>query len=254
MAIDEVRFGNGHLHGASRQCFGLQGTFGDFPNMMSSALPNSLCPRWYPARARIKCQGDPVHAVALSGRRRTVRKHVAQVSAAPRAMDFGPGHAEAVIDRRPDRIARRAPRSWAIRCRSRTWCPTRTIPDRSRRSGTSRPFFVIERTGAGALRAMPAEHLELLGRQRLAPFIFRFCRCLFSHASSLPNREPGTKVRRCGGSLTSSAGGRRRPGRGVKSGELQMTAPFTRQVNARRRCVGRLFCERRLPNRSDLRR
>src|SRR5688500_20311613 len=46
---------------------------------------------------------DAVDAVAIPGRRRTVRKHVAEMPAAAAAMHFGPHHEVAAIGGRFDR-------------------------------------------------------------------------------------------------------------------------------------------------------
>jgi len=141
--------------------------------------------------ARMKGQRDAVHAVSHSGRRRTVGKQVPQMPAAPRAMNLGPDHAEAVIGRRPNCMLERRPE---------TRPPGAAFELRVRRKqrltaagAAERPvtFFATERARASRFRAVLAQHLKLLGRQRLAPLIFRFCKGLLSHASSLPNQESG---------------------------------------------------------------
>ena len=144
--------------------------------------------------ARMKGQREAVHAVSHSGRRRAVGKQVAQVPAASRAMNLSPGHAETVIARRPDRMLERRPETrpsgtaFELRVRRKQRLSTAGAAE------CPVAFFAIERTRASRLGAVRSQHLKLLRRQRLTPLIFRFCQCLFSHASSLPNQESGTKV------------------------------------------------------------
>jgi len=55
---------------------------------------------------------DPIHAVSLAGRLRTVVEHMPEVTTAPAAMDFGSRHEEATIGFGPDRSIKRRPEAW----------------------------------------------------------------------------------------------------------------------------------------------
>src|SRR5437868_1274208 len=60
----------------------------------------------------MKIERHAVHAVALSGRLRTVVENVAEVAAAAAAMNFGSCHEKAAVALGFDRLVERRPKAW----------------------------------------------------------------------------------------------------------------------------------------------
>src|SRR5262245_35564535 len=91
-------------------------------------------------------------------------------------MDFDPCHAVAAIgrglDRTLNRLVKTRPAGTALELR--VGGEERLSAGRARES--ARTVFVVEWAGTGALRTMLAEHVELLGRERLFPFGVGFLR------------------------------------------------------------------------------
>src|ERR1700733_3924095 len=112
--------------------------------------------------ARLECERDAVHAVALSGWRRAVGKHMTQMSVASRAVHFRPHHPEVAVDRRGDGLlersaeARPAGAAFELRLGGKQRLPAAGARERSH------AFFVVERACAGAFRAVLAQDVELV--------------------------------------------------------------------------------------------
>src|SRR5262245_55588583 len=98
------------------------------------------------------------------------------MSTALRAMDLDAGHSIAVVGSGPDgalnRLVETRPTGAALELRIGR---EERLATSSAREG-ARAFFVVEWAGTGALGTMLAEHVELLGRERLFPFGVGFLR------------------------------------------------------------------------------
>ena len=148
MSVDEVRLGHLHPLGASRQCVGLrrdaERSFGRHRAPRKSTDGPSRQARI--SKPRRSCNSADPSAAGRPGRR------------APDGRCISRSGFRFVPCRRFDRplsrsFPREAPRSWAIRCRFRTWSPMRTIPGRSRRSGT---FPIVFRHSTGWRPRVPS--------------------------------------------------------------------------------------------------
>ena len=96
----------------------------------------------------VELQRRAVHAIALACRPRSVRKDVAEMTAAFGAMHFGADHrAWLLVGRGINRAVAAACRSSASRCRFRTWCRTRTAVSHSPRRNR-RPYAFHCSTGS----------------------------------------------------------------------------------------------------------
>src|SRR5437660_10086534 len=122
-------------------------------------------------RLRFEIERDAVHAEALTGRRRAVRKHVAEVTAASRTVHLDPFHEETTIGRRLNRVLDRRPEArpsgaaLEFRLRFKQRLPARRAAERAA------ALFEVERARASPLGAMLAQNAKLLGRQRSAPLV-----------------------------------------------------------------------------------
>ena len=83
--------------------------------------------------AGLNIHGNAVHAIAQARRPRPVVEDMAQMAAAAAAMHFGALHEQACRSWMSTRHWAGACRSWASRCRCRTWCRRNKDPARSRR-------------------------------------------------------------------------------------------------------------------------
>src|SRR5215471_9404337 len=133
-------------------------------------------------RFRCEVEHRAVDAVPLPRRRRTVRKDVTEMAAAPRAVHFGARHAVGAIDGRADR-------PWMRRVETRPAGPRiefrfvgeELLPAAGARK---RPLalFGVERTAARTLRRVAAQDLILLRRQDPPPLFVGLRYRIFSHS------------------------------------------------------------------------
>src|SRR5437588_399455 len=124
-----------------------------------------------------------VDAETLARRRRTIGEDMSQVAAAPLAVDFCPSHEETVIDGRSNGVLQRRPEARpagsALELRVRR-------KERLSACGAHKgagALFIIERTGSGALGAVVAQNVKLLGSERPPPFVFRLLNNVFRVSS-----------------------------------------------------------------------
>src|SRR5436190_19617045 len=115
---------------------------------------------------RIELQRRAVHAVAHPGWLRAVGKHMPQVPAAFRAVDFGPGHAVTLIDRRRDGVGpKRRPET-----RPPGAALVLALGGEQRLATAGAPegagaFFLVQRARSARLGAVLAKDVALLGSQ-----------------------------------------------------------------------------------------
>src|SRR4051812_31696554 len=121
---------------------------------------------------RLELQRDAVHAIPLAGRRRTVRKQMAEMSTAAGAVDLHARHAVAAIgggsDRAVDRTIETRPAGPALVLRA----GSKERPAAAGATKRAGPLLLQQRTAAAVFGAMLAQHRELLGRQQRLPVGF----------------------------------------------------------------------------------
>src|SRR5688572_10649702 len=129
---------------------------------------------------RLELERDAVHAVALPGRMRTIRKHVAEMPAAFGAMDLDACHAVASIgvgaDRPVERCAKARPTGAALELGSRV---EQRLPA-TRTEERSFALLSVQGAAAAHLGAMLTKHLVLLRCQLGFP-LFIVLGCLGGH-------------------------------------------------------------------------
>src|SRR5215831_11085100 len=119
----------------------------------------------------LKIHRNPVDAVPQMGGRRAVVEDMAEMTAAPAAVDFGAGHAVAPVDRGFDRTfrgiveARPAGAAVEFLLRHEQWLGA----PRTYKGAVA--FFVIERAASRRLGAVLAHDLVLLRREQPSPFL-----------------------------------------------------------------------------------
>src|SRR5690242_5176640 len=118
---------------------------------------------------RLEVHRRAVHAIAIPRRLRPIGEHVAKMAAALAAMHFGAAHEEAAIlggaYRAVQRLVEAGPTSATFEfcIRSKQLLPAAGADE------FAVALLGIQRTGAGALRAMLAQHLIGGRRQLRAP-------------------------------------------------------------------------------------
>src|SRR5262245_4794628 len=121
---------------------------------------------------RLKIHRHAVDAIAQVRRRRAVLEYVAEMAAAAAAMHLGADHAVARVGRGLDsarhRVVEARPAGAALEFLLRH---EQRLPAAGAAEGPG-ALLVIERTAAGRLGAVPAQHLVLLGRQQAPPLGF----------------------------------------------------------------------------------
>src|SRR4051812_30712972 len=118
---------------------------------------------------RLEIHRYAVDAIAQSGRRRAIRKDVAEMAAAAAAMRFSASHAVGTVvrflDRARFRIVEARPAGAALELLLRL---EQLLPAARAGEGAG-ALLVIERAASRPLGAVLAHDVELLGRQNLAP-------------------------------------------------------------------------------------
>lgn len=117
---------------------------------------------------RMKIKREPVHAIAFARRGRPIGEDVAQMPLAGSTMNFRADHAMPRIPRGFHRAFNRCKKGrpattafiFGVRYKKRLTAPGAMIH--------ARPFFIIQRAGTGAFRAMLTQNTLLIWRQGLA--------------------------------------------------------------------------------------
>ena len=138
----------------------------------------------------LKLQRHAVHAVAKTGRTRTVGEDVAQVTAAVRAVHFGARHEMAAVFGRLDGTFERQPEARPTGPAFELGVRGEQAAVRMRHKRIAVTLFLVQRTRSGALGAVLAQHLKLARRERLLPLLFGLLhrKGLVFHNVSLPFR------------------------------------------------------------------
>src|SRR5688572_28276429 len=127
-------------------------------------------------------------SVAQSTRRRSVRKHVAEMSAAVAAMHFGARHPVAAIDGRPDAALQGREEARPAGATLELAIGDEQLLTAGRARKGSSPLFLQQRTRSGRFGGVIPQDGILLRRQQLAPFLIRLGdgKCRFVHVPSMP--------------------------------------------------------------------
>src|SRR6188474_1155026 len=137
---------------------------------------------------RLEIERDAVDAVAETGRRRTVRKNVAQVSAAAAAVHLGARHAVGLVHGRADGSVERGKEAGPPGTALELAAGGEECLAAAGTAERTRALLLQKRARAGRFGIVAAQHRVLLRRQRAAPFLvclFNWkCHCLFLFAGS----------------------------------------------------------------------
>lgn len=99
---------SGTVDAGSWQPVGAMGLLGQAPMVFGQSVLGL-------AFVRAKLERYSIHAVAEPRGRRTVRKHMTQVTTAPCAVHLSPCHEQASVNRRLHRVVERLPETWPTR-------------------------------------------------------------------------------------------------------------------------------------------
>src|SRR6266849_5230149 len=125
-----------------------------------------------PARARSgtdELQGDAVHAVPKARGLGTIVEDVAEMPSAPAAVHFRANHEELAVGRSPDRSLEGGPEAGPARAAVELRVRGKERQVAAGAGIGAAPVLLVERARPGMLRAVLAQHPELLGRQEAAP-------------------------------------------------------------------------------------
>src|SRR6266851_8436943 len=176
-------------------------------------------------------QRKAVHAIAQTGRLRTIIEHVTEMTATTAAVHFVAQHAEGAVRRRADgvfeRLVKARPSRAAFELRLGR-------EQRQVAAGTGEDalaMFLQKRARAGALGALPPQDLILLRRQLRAPFRIGLLDLEFLGGLGRRNPQPteGSKAEKAGDRGEQNAAvnhdGLRRQESGLFAGRYAVVGP-----------------------------